>query len=59
MSDAVIHATTARGGQLAGLDQAEFDDFRCGRLELPAASFERGARRLWFSLVRSAQPVGA
>lgn len=30
---------------LAGLDQAGFDDFRCGRIELPATAFERVARR--------------
>jgi hypothetical protein len=43
---------------LAGLDQAGFDDFRCGRIELPAAAFERVARRLGFTLVRSAEPAG-
>ncbi len=43
---------------LAGLDQAGFDDFRCGRIELPAAAFERLARRLGFTLVQTGETVG-
>jgi len=45
--------------ELAGLDQAGFDDFRCGRLELPAAAFEKVARRLGFALVQTGETVGA
>jgi hypothetical protein len=43
--------------ELANVDFVTFDDFRCGRHELPAAAFERVARRLGFSLVRTAEAV--
>lgn len=44
--------------KLAEVDLVTFDDFRCGRHELPLASFEKVARRLGFSLVRErAEPV--
>jgi hypothetical protein len=45
--------------ELANVDFVTFDDFRCGRRELPAIAFERVARRLGFSLVRTCDAVGA
>ena len=41
--------------KLAGVDLLTFDDFRCGTVELPIAAFERLARRLGFTLVKTSE----
>jgi hypothetical protein len=42
---------------MAGVDMRTLDEFRCGERELPLAAFERLARRLGFTLVKTAEPA--
>lgn len=48
-------ASVFEPAELSNVDFVTFDDFRCGRIELPAAAFERVARRLGFTRMRTSK----